>query len=123
MAEDRVGESCRGVPVYSSEVGGGDGSGSRPALVTAASHPSDGLTPPRVHAVLVLDLQAGGGRGRGRTSVGGASASQTGGRSSDGRSQRGALDHLVHLVQDGALPQRVQTGAATSWGGLMMKIH
>lgn len=82
----------------------------------AAAASPDCLTPPHVHAVLVLDLLATltGGRG-GRATVGGAPASQARGRScgGGGRGRRGALDHLL---QGGALPQRVQAGAAATWG-------
>lgn len=109
MAKDRVGKPCSGSPIYSS-----DGSGCRPALAAAAS--PDSLTPPCVHAILVLGLLAAlTGSGGSRATVGGASASQAGGRSRgcSGRGRRGSLDHLV---QGGALPQRVQAGAAAAWG-------
>lgn len=47
--------------------------------------------------------------------MGGAPASQAGGRGCGGcgRDRRGGLHHLL---QGGALPQRVQSGAAASWG-------
>lgn len=109
MAKDRVGKSCSGSPIYSS-----DGSRCRPALAAAAS--PDSLTPPCVHTILVLGLLAAlTGGGGSRATVGGASASQAGGRSRgcSGRGRRGSLDHLV---QGGALPQRVQAGAAAAWG-------
>lgn len=112
MAKDRVGKPCSGSPIYSSDVRGGDGSGCRPALAAAAS--PDSLTPPCVHAVLVLDLLAARtGSGGGRATVGGAPASQAWGRSGggSGRGRRGGLDHLL---QGGALPQRVQAGAAAA---------
>lgn len=83
MAKDRVGKPCSGSPIYSTDVRGGDGSGCRPALAAASS--PDSLTPPCVHAILVLDLLAAlTGGGRGRATVCGAPASQTGGRSRGG---------------------------------------
>lgn len=109
MAKDRVGKPCSGSPIYSS-----DGSRCRPALAAAAS--PDSLTPPCVHAILVLGLLAAlTGGGGSRATVGGASASQAGGRSR-GCSSRGRRGSLDHLVQGGALPQRVQAGAAAAWG-------
>lgn len=88
MAKDRVGKPCSGSPIYSSDVRGRDGSGCRPALAAAAS--PDSLTPPRVPAVLVLDLLAAlpGGR-RGRAPMGGAPASEARGRGRDGGGGRG----------------------------------
>lgn len=115
MAKDRVGKPCSGSPIYSSEVRGGDGSGCRPALAAAAS--PDSLTPPCVHAILVLDLLAAlTGGGGGRASVGGAPASQAGGRGGGGGGGRGRRGGLDHLLQGGALPQRVQAGTAAAWG-------
>lgn len=109
VAKDRVGKPCRWSPIYSS-----DGSGCRPALAAAASPHS--LTPPRVQTLLLLDLLAARtAAGGGCATVGGAPASQAGGRSRGGRG-RDRRGGLHHLLQGGALPQRVQTGAAASWG-------
>lgn len=108
MAEDGVGEPCVGSPVCGGDVRGGDGSGGRPALAATAT--PDRLAPPRVHAILVLDLLAAlSGGGRGRATLRGAPAPQAGGRS------RGGGGILDHLLQGGALPQRVQAGAAAAW--------
>lgn len=108
VAKDRVGKPCSGSPIY-----GSDGSGCRPALAAAAS--PDCLTPPCVHSVLVLGLLATltGGRGS-RASMGGASTSQARNWSC-GCSGGGWWRSWDHLVQSGALPQRVQAWAAPAW--------
>lgn len=108
LGEDRGGKPRSGSPIYS------DGSGCRPALAAAAS--PDSLTPPRVHAVLVLDLLAAlSCTGWGRATVGGAPASQARSWSRGSGGGRGWRSALHHLLQGGALPQRIQAGAAATW--------
>lgn len=74
------------------------------------------LTPPGVPSVLELRLLAAC-RG-GRAAVGGAPASQPGGRRR-GRGRRCRRAGLVSLVRGGALSHGVQAGAA--WGGSRTK--